>query len=107
MIYTAFNISLACTFACLIFSLLFFFKIRGDNILAARVATMVTLLSYPWDFFAIFTGAWDYPNDPGPRIYGVPANDMIFIWLCSFFTGYILTAVDQRKKGGKRHSESE
>lgn len=74
---------------------------------AARVALLVTLIAFPWDFFAIQFGAWQYPNDPGPRIYGVPVNDLAFIWLCTFLTCSVLVAFRRRESGGHRHTERE
>jgi len=55
-------------------------------ILSARIASLLTIIYYPWDFFAIHLGVWTYPSNPGVRIYQVPLNDLIFIWLCSFLT---------------------
>ena len=62
-------------------------ELRSRRLLvSARVASLLTLLYYPWDFFAIRLGVWTYPLNPGVRIYEVPLNDLIFIWLCSFLT---------------------
>jgi lycopene cyclase domain-containing protein len=60
-------------------------------LLSARVALLLTVIYYPWDFFAIRLGVWSYPLDPGLRIYEVPLNDLIFIWLCSYLTCCVLT----------------
>lgn len=60
----------------------------------ARVATLLVLIAYPWDFFAIQLGVWTYPNDPGPRIYTVPINDLVFIWLCTCLTSSILLTLE-------------
>lgn len=68
---------------------------RRQLALSARVAGLLTVLYYPWDFFAIRLGVWTYPTNPGFRIYGVPGNDLVFIWLCSFLTCCVLV-------GGKR-----
>lgn len=73
----------------------------------ARIATLVAIFSFPWDYFAIGTGVWSYPENPGPRLYGVPVNDMIFLWLCTFFTTSYLIWDDMRYGGGQRYSESE
>ena len=68
-------------------------KSRARNlVLSARVALLLTVIYYPWDFFAIRLGVWTYPTDPGVRIYQVPLNDLVFIWLCSFLTCCVLGA---------------
>src|SRR5260370_40242312 len=75
-------------------------------LLAARIALLITVLLYPWDFFAIRLGVWTYPKDPGLRIYGVPLNDSFFIWLCSFLAAVILIRVDRRgHPGSQSHSQ--
>lgn len=66
---------------------------------SARVALLVTLIAFPWDFFAIQFSAWRYPNDPGPRIYGVPVNDLVFIWLCTFLACSVLVAFRRWESG--------
>lgn len=71
--------------------------------LAVRVAVLVTLISYPWDFFAIRVGVWRYPVDPGATIHGVPVNDLAFIWLCTFLASSVLIAASRRHAGGERH----
>jgi len=53
-----------------------------DALIMTRIAIIITSLATPWDFFAINYGVWIYPNDPGPLIFQVPVNDLIFI----FFT---------------------
>lgn len=73
--------------------------------LAARVALLITLLLYPWDFFAVRLGVWVYPKDPGLTIYGVPFNDSVFIWLCSFLTSVVLLEVDRRNSGNQTNTE--
>ncbi len=77
----------------------------SDLLLAIRIAFMVTLISYPWDFFAIHMGAWQYPVHPGFTIHDVPANDLIFIWLCSVLTTSFLIAVRRGKSLRQRYSE--
>jgi len=54
-----------------------------------QTALYVTLVAYPWDHFAITSGAWTY-GDPGPLLYRVPLNDMVFIFLGSLFSAVIL-----------------
>ena len=65
---------------------------RRHLTLSARIALLITVIYYPWDFFAIRLGVWMYPADPGVRIYQVPLNDLVFIWLCSFLTCCVLIA---------------
>jgi lycopene cyclase domain-containing protein len=65
-------------------------------LLAARIALLLTVIYYPWDFFAIRLGVWTYPTDPGVKIYQVPLNDLVFIWLCSFLTCCVLVATQSR-----------
>jgi lycopene cyclase domain-containing protein len=68
---------------------------RRTLALASRIAFMLTLLAYPWDFFAIRFRIWRYPVDPGLRIYDVPLNDLIFMWLCTFLACSFLVAVSR------------
>lgn len=79
---------------------------KRDLQIAARIAILITLIAYPWDFFAIELNVWRYPADPGPTIYGVPANDLIFMWLCTFLTSSLLIALGRRENRSGRHSES-
>lgn len=57
---------------------------------ALQVAAIVTLLAYPWDFFAVQLGAWGY-TAPGPRFFGVPFNDLVFIFAGSLLSTVLLT----------------
>lgn len=57
-----------------------------------RMATVVVLLSFPWDYLAVTTRTWDY-GAPGPRLFGVPLNDMLFIFSCSAFAGSLLLSL--------------
>ena len=73
------------------------FDVRRRQLMrSARIALLLTMIYYPWDFFAIRLGVWTYPSDPGLRIYQVPLNDLIFIWLCSFLTCCVLIATRNR-----------
>ena len=94
--YTAYNLALAAV----IFTFSYWFAGRGNRrrnlLLSARIALLLTVLIYPWDFFAIRLGAWTYPNYDGWRVHGVPFNDLIFIWLCSYLSCVVLIAVDDR-----------
>jgi len=73
--------------------------------LAARVGLLTTLFAYPWDFFAIRLGVWRYPRDPGLVVYGVPVNDLIFMWLCTYVATVFLTWDRARNSRRKRHPE--
>lgn len=57
---------------------------------ALQVAAIVTLLAYPWDFFAVQLGAWGYTAS-GPRFFGVPINDLVFIFAGSLLSTVLLT----------------
>jgi hypothetical protein len=56
-----------------------------------RIAALVTILSYPWDFFAIINEAWEHPKDPGIRWFTVPLNDLWFIFVCTLITTSLLS----------------
>jgi lycopene cyclase domain-containing protein len=69
-----------------------------------QTAAYVTVIAFPWDHFAIAHGAWTYP-DPGLRLFDVPLNDMVFIFIGSAFSGAIL---DWRGRlGPERQTETE
>ncbi len=95
--YTAYNLILAA----LILPFSYWFAGRGDRrrnlLLSARIALILTVLLYPWDFFAIRLGSWTYPDFDGWQIYGVPLNDSLFIWLCSYLTCVVLIRLDNRR----------
>ena len=61
-----------------------------------RTAIVVTLISYPWDFFAIQWRAWAYGEDV-PRLLGVPIYDLIFIFVCTMFTASLFSSA---RRGG-------
>jgi hypothetical protein len=61
-----------------------------------RTATVVTLISYPWDFFAIHWRAWAYGEEV-PRLLGVPTYDLIFIFVCTIFTASLFSSA---RRGG-------
>lgn len=94
--YTAYNLALATLVLPITYGLTLLGDQRRDLLVSARVALLVTLVGYPWDFFAIHAGVWTYPNYPGIRIYDVPLNDLVFMWLCSHFTCTLLIAVRRR-----------
>jgi lycopene cyclase domain-containing protein len=104
--YTTYNLALATLVLPISYGLTLFGNQRRDLLVSARVALLVTLLGYPWDFFAIHSGVWTYPKYPGIRVYDVPLNDLIFMWLCSHFTCALLIAVRRRYSGGDRQPKS-
>ena len=81
--YTLFNILLT------IFTILFLIakaKSLKSLKITFNVSIVMTLIGYPWDFFAIKSGVWTYPNNPGLRLFNVPVNDLWFMFLCSTIT---------------------
>jgi hypothetical protein len=64
--------------------------------LLLRVASALTLISYPWDFFAIHFKAWRHPN-PNPAIFTVPVNDLVFIFLCTLVSGTVFRYLADRR----------
>lgn len=82
-------------------------RLRGRLRLILRVATALTLISYPWDFFAIHFKAWHHP-DPNPSIFTVPVNDLIFIFLCTLVSGATFVYLADRRSAnpnGKADAE--
>src|SRR4029077_799967 len=76
--------------------------------LSARIGALLTLVGYPWDFFAIQLGVWAYPSDPGWRLHSVPLNDVVFMWLCTHLACCVLLAsTDRRQPPDDRHPECE
>jgi hypothetical protein len=65
---------------------------------AHRIAAKLALFAYSWDFFAIQLGAWRYPKDPGPKLYGVPLNDLVLIWICSQFSVALFIVIIERQR---------
>lgn len=103
--YTAFNLALAVFILPISFLLTGSGNRRRQLLLSARVALLVTLIGYPWDFFAIQLGVWKYPGDAGLKIYDVPLNDLIFIWLCTYLTCSFLIASDRWQTGSQGHTK--
>ena len=87
MSYLAFNLCLGPILIIVGFS-----QIRGREqlMVVVRTALGVTMLCFPWEFFAINLSVWSY-NDPGYCLFNVPINDLVFIFYCSFFSTSILT----------------
>ena len=62
---------------------------------ALRTAAVMTLMAFPWDFVAISLNAWTY-SEAGLRIYVVPQNDLVFIFVCTFFSASLMTSKQLR-----------
>jgi lycopene cyclase domain-containing protein len=77
-----------------------------DLRVSSRIAVLMVVIAYPWDFFAIHFNVWTYPVVPGLTLYGVPVNDSIFIWLCTFLASSLLIAVYRRQSASRSHSKS-
>ena len=60
-----------------------------------RIAVLMIVFVYPWDFFAISLRSWGYPHDPGFRLYGVPLNDLVFTWICTQLGASVLFRIDR------------
>ena len=99
--YSWFNVVFASV--CCAASMLFLRR-RDEWHRAIRTASFVTALAYPWDYFAASLGAWTY-EQPGPRLFRVPINDLIFI----FFATVLTTAVLANRRVVRRdtHADAE
>ena len=75
--------------------------------IAQKIGAKLALFAFPWDFFAIQLGAWRYPNDPGPELYGVPINDLVLIWICSQFSVTVFIVLIERQRLRDGHPERE
>ena len=103
--YTAYNLGLAILTLPLSYWLAGIRDRRHKLMLCARIAFLVTLIGFPWDFFAIQVGVWRYPSDPGLKIHGVPLNDLVFMWLCTHLACSFLVAINGRQPRGEGHSK--
>jgi lycopene cyclase domain-containing protein len=74
---------------------------------ASRISFKMALIAYPWDFFAIRYRVWRYPVDPGLKIYEVPLNDLLFIWICTYLACTLLSAIGRWESARQRHPEGE
>jgi lycopene cyclase domain-containing protein len=103
--YAAYNALLAVTV--LLASVIWFRRngIAGTR-RAAKVALAVMLIGLPWDYFAIKQGIWRYPVEPGPLLHGVPVNDLVFIWLCSYLASTVLIWLGM-SSGSESHAHRE
>lgn len=95
--YTTFNVSLGAMLVP------FSFWLLAGNWreigIASRIAFLMVVLAYPWDFFGVQLNVWNYPSDPGARLYGVPINDSVFICICTFLTASVLLFIRKRQPG--------
>lgn len=74
--------------------------------LAARVGFIASTIGFYLDFFGIYFKTWEYPVDPGPKLYGVPINDIFFMWLCSVFACCVLIrTAEGRQADSDSHPE--
>lgn len=105
--YTAFDIGLAAVVVPISYILLGRLNRRRSLLRCTRIAMLMTLIGYPWDFFAIHRGAWRYPQNPGPTVHTVPLNDLLFMWLCTQLTCSVLIAARRRQPGCQRHPKGE
>ena len=72
-----------CLLLLLIILLAIFGCSKSEFIKFNKVSTILVLIGFPWDYFAIHLGVWEYPQNPGIRFYHVPINDLIFIYVSS------------------------
>ena len=71
------------------------------------IALIAVALGFPWDFFAISIKAWGHV-DPGPRLLGVPINDLILIFFMTSITASLLIArFSQIVESTNRQAETE
>lgn len=105
--YTVYNLVLL-----LVICSISYFLVNGpdkwaDTLLSARVGVLLVLFAYPWDFFALQMNVWNHPNDPGPRLFGVPFNDLFFFWICTFLTCNALLSAYRREAQRYRKPKGE
>jgi lycopene cyclase domain-containing protein len=105
--YTVYNLSIAAFIVPASYWLADARSKRRTLALASRIAFLLTLLAYPWDFFAIHLQVWRYPVDPGPRIHDVPLNDLVFMWLCTYLACTLLIAIGKWESSRQGHSKRE
>lgn len=104
-VYTLYDIALAVFVLPLSCWLLGRSNLRRSVLRCARIALLMTLIGYPWDFFAINVVVWRYPRYPGYSIHGVPVNDLLFMWLCTYLACSVLIAARRWESGRERHSK--
>lgn len=84
---------------------LFFAPKKRQLLISFKVASFVTLIGIPWDFWAIKQGIWAYPA-PGPMFMSIPANDILFMFTCSFVAAQILIGAWSRSPLRKNPTEA-
>jgi len=102
--YTVYNLVLAAFVLPLSYWLLGSHDRRRLALLCARVGLLITLIGYPWDFFAIRMGVWRYPRSEY-TIHGVPVNDLFFMWICTQLTCSALIVARRWQAAGERDSK--
>jgi|ERR1043165_453514 lycopene cyclase domain-containing protein len=95
--YTALTVGLSLAVAACLLALV---RSRRQLVVILRTATVVTLLSYPWDFFAIHWHAWAYGEEV-PKILGVPVFDLIFIFVCTVLTASLFSRGERADELGE------
>lgn len=85
-VYVAFNAALLIVAALV----LRFVTPPADRVHTLRTGVFVTVLAFPWDFFAIQTRAWSYPI-PHATVWSVPVNDLVFIFIASVISAGLLS----------------
>lgn len=94
MDYSLFNAALSLP---ILTSVAFLLRTRREFAKALRVALGIAIISYPWIYFLISLGAWDY-SQPGPRLFRVPINDLIFTFLCTLLSGSLFVRLGSRRR---------
>lgn len=68
---------------------------------AIRVGCLGLLIAVPWDFFSLEFGIVHYP-DPGPIVFRIPLNDMVFTFLMTFICALASGPVSRSHKESAR-----
>lgn len=89
--YTLFNCCLA---VLVVIAAPLLVRSRAQLRAVVQTAAFVTLLAYPWDFFAVELGVWTY-GEAGILLHGVPLNDSVFIFLCMFVSAAVFSGGNQ------------
>ena len=73
--------------------------------LVASLSASAVVLGLPWDYMALGLGAWAH-GDPGPRIFTVPVNDLVLIFLMTFTTSSLVSGfILKQRRSGQATSE--
>ncbi len=65
-------------------------KSKPHFVAVLKTSLLLGLLSHPFNYLCIQLSAWDH-TDPGPLLFGVPINDLIFIFYISFFASALFS----------------